>query len=106
MIMDPNRKALDADPDPDPPKWRRSDQMRSHNTVCTYPNKQVVRFKLGFQKFIVNNIVKLSSHHLIDNIYRKNVSINKCFWNQKANHLSIKLKVKKETLLSIIRMKI
>jgi hypothetical protein len=73
MNTDPNWQALDADPDPDPPKWRR---IRIQITVCTYPNKKVVRFKLGFQKFTVNNIVKLRPYYLLDNVYRNKLSAN------------------------------
>ncbi len=32
----PDRWALDANPEPDPPKWCRSDRIRVHNTVRKY----------------------------------------------------------------------
>ncbi len=33
---DPDRQAMDADLDPDPAKWRRSDRIRIHNTTHSH----------------------------------------------------------------------
>ncbi len=92
------------------PKWRRLDRIWIHNTVCTYPNIKVVVWDFrNLPSATFSNYVHIiysttfTETSFLQIILKRRV---KCFWKQRGTYLSLKLNVKKETLLCILRMKI